>query len=343
MVADTYSTKIGIILQGTGNNNNSWGDNLNAGLQVADDGIAGKLSSAVTGGTLDLSGTPPPAAPSQARYAVLKFSGVLVSDQTVIVPNLDKRWHIVNGTSGAFALFFKTTSGSSIDVPQGTFKDIICDGGNTVYRTDIYDIGEIKYIARASVPPGFQECDGTLLNRTRNVSLFTAVGTTWGAGDGSTTFGTPNLKDTGRFLRSRTNSVTLGTYQTNQYAAHTHTGTASGTTATEGATHTHSGTTSAGSAHSHPIQGNVQQGNLGAGGNAFVAGTSPSSGTFATGRPDSVGSTETESAHTHTYTSGTESATHTHTFTSNLFTTSSSGTGSETRPEAAVMIACIRL
>src|ERR1700687_134042 len=98
MAADTYTSNIGILQQGTGNNNNNWGVLLDAALQVADDAIAGILSSAVTGGTLDLSGTPPPAGPSQARYAYLLFTGVLTSNQTVIVPNVSKFWFIQNAT-----------------------------------------------------------------------------------------------------------------------------------------------------------------------------------------------------------------------------------------------------
>jgi microcystin-dependent protein len=45
----------------------------------------------------------------------------------------------------------------------------------------------------ASVPSGFLECDGTAVSRTTYAALFAIVGTTYGAGDGSTTFGLPDL------------------------------------------------------------------------------------------------------------------------------------------------------
>ena len=50
-----------------------------------------------------------------------------------------------------------------------------------------------------SVPEGFLECNGNTVSRTTYANLFAAVGTSWGKGDGSTTFHLPDLR--GRFLR----------------------------------------------------------------------------------------------------------------------------------------------
>jgi len=47
----------------------------------------------------------------------------------------------------------------------------------------------------ASVPSGFLECDGSAVSRTTYATLFGIVGTTYGAGDGSTTFNVPDLAD----------------------------------------------------------------------------------------------------------------------------------------------------
>ena len=47
----------------------------------------------------------------------------------------------------------------------------------------------------ASVPSGFLECNGTAVSRSTYSALFAIVGTTYGAGDGSTTFNTPDLQD----------------------------------------------------------------------------------------------------------------------------------------------------
>ena len=47
----------------------------------------------------------------------------------------------------------------------------------------------------SSVPTGFLECNGANVSRTTYSALFAIVGTTYGSGDGSSTFGLPNLQD----------------------------------------------------------------------------------------------------------------------------------------------------
>jgi microcystin-dependent protein len=47
----------------------------------------------------------------------------------------------------------------------------------------------------ASVPTGFLECNGQAVSRSTYAALFAIVGTTYGAGDGSSTFLVPNLSD----------------------------------------------------------------------------------------------------------------------------------------------------
>ena len=47
----------------------------------------------------------------------------------------------------------------------------------------------------ASVPTGFLECAGAAVSRSTYSALFAIVGTTYGAGDGSTTFNVPDLAD----------------------------------------------------------------------------------------------------------------------------------------------------
>ena len=94
MPADTFSSTLGTLVMGIGNDNNNWGDLANASIfQIFEDAIANVLPGAtgnVAGGTLDLSASPPPAGPSQARYMHLRFTGALGSNQTIVVPNKSK-------------------------------------------------------------------------------------------------------------------------------------------------------------------------------------------------------------------------------------------------------------
>ncbi|MEO5498993.1 MAG: tail fiber protein [Candidatus Saccharimonadales bacterium] len=54
--------------------------------------------------------------------------------------------------------------------------------------------GMLTQFAGASAPTGWLLCDGTVVSRATYASLFMTIGTTYGAGDGSTTFNLPNLK-----------------------------------------------------------------------------------------------------------------------------------------------------
>lgn len=53
--------------------------------------------------------------------------------------------------------------------------------------------GLISPFAGSSVPTDWLACDGSAVSRSTYAALFTAIGTTWGVGDGSTTFNVPGL------------------------------------------------------------------------------------------------------------------------------------------------------
>ena len=53
--------------------------------------------------------------------------------------------------------------------------------------------GAICYFAQKSIPSGWLLCNGSNVSRTTYARLFAAIGTSWGSGDGSTTFKLPNL------------------------------------------------------------------------------------------------------------------------------------------------------
>jgi microcystin-dependent protein len=55
--------------------------------------------------------------------------------------------------------------------------------------------GTITPWSQATPPTGFLECDGAAVSRSTYAALFAVVSTTYGAGDGSTTFNLPDLTD----------------------------------------------------------------------------------------------------------------------------------------------------
>ena len=106
--------------------------------------------------------------------------------------------------------------------------------------TDIQgtETGSIIPWPKTTAPTGFLLCDGAAVSRSTYSDLFAVVGTTYGAGDGSSTFNTPNLKgkmpqgyESGNYALAATSGAatvtvtgTPGSTQltTNQLAAHQH-------------------------------------------------------------------------------------------------------------------------
>ena len=80
-------------------------------------------------------------------------------------------------------------------------------GGLTVYtKTEIDNLfnaieppGSIKIWAGTTIPSGYLLCDGSAISRTEYSALFSAIGTTYGAGDSSSTFNLPDFR--GRYLK----------------------------------------------------------------------------------------------------------------------------------------------
>lgn len=70
--------------------------------------------------------------------------------------------------------------------------------------------GTIVSYAGASVPSGWLLCNGANVSRTTYANLFRAIGTKWGAGDGSTTFALPDSD--GRVLQGATDASKVGKY-----------------------------------------------------------------------------------------------------------------------------------
>jgi microcystin-dependent protein len=80
-------------------------------------------------------------------------------------------------------------------------KNLKVHDGSTAHSSLGYFLppGMMAPYATTSAPDGWLACDGSAVSRTTYAALFDAIGTTWGVGDGSTTFNLPDLQ--GAFLR----------------------------------------------------------------------------------------------------------------------------------------------
>jgi microcystin-dependent protein len=231
-----------------------------------------------------------------------------------------------NGATGAPSITFKT------DATAGFRKN------NTVGQVQIEGVlrgpgaSPVGLIGDFAQPPArfatggaagnqasidWLELDGSTYAVSDFPDLYAHLGVTYG-GVAGTNFKVPNVKDTGRFRRSRTATLVYGQMQANQNLSHSHTG----ATDTAGA-HAHNANVNDGG-HAHTETGYTSGSSIG---NAIILGI---------GATLANSTNNTTSAFTGITVGIDVQGAHAHNLTINA-----SG-GSEARPEAFVVISCIK-
>lgn len=107
--------------------------------------------------------------------------------------------------------------------------------------------GSMAAFAGSTTPSGWLLCDGSAVSRTTYASLYTAIGTTYGVGDGSSTFNLPDLR--GRVVAGKDNMGGSAASRITS-AGSGITGTTLGAT---GGAETHTLTTAQLASHSHDV------------------------------------------------------------------------------------------
>jgi microcystin-dependent protein len=94
-----------------------------------------------------------------------------------------------------------TYSKGEVDsVANGKVTNSYSSSPNTAYSANYINslayvpVGVVQEFAGSVAPTGYLMCDGSAVSRTTYAALFAVIGTTYGAGDGSTTFNVPNRK-----------------------------------------------------------------------------------------------------------------------------------------------------
>lgn len=86
--------------------------------------------------------------------------------------------------------------------------------------------GVVAHFARNTAPTGWLKANGAAVSRATYATLFAAIGTTFGAGDGATTFQLPDLR--GEFVRgwddgrSADSGRGFGSFQADELRSHSH-------------------------------------------------------------------------------------------------------------------------
>jgi hypothetical protein len=122
--AQSTTTNLGIVKPQTGQAQPQV--TIATGFDNFDTAVAGRLSKSVAG-SADVTLTT-----TEARNAVLEFTGTLTGNINVIVPTKNRKFIVYNNTSGAFTLTVKTSSGTGVAVTQGQRVWLYCDATNVV-------------------------------------------------------------------------------------------------------------------------------------------------------------------------------------------------------------------
>lgn len=199
-------------------------------------------------------------------------------------------------------------------------------------------VGQVAQFATPTAPTGWLACNGAAVSRTTYASLFTAIGTLYGVGNGTTTFNLPDCRD--EFVRGWTgSSASVGTKFAQSIQSHTHTASTSG-----GGAHSHTATVASNGSHSHGASTDVQ------GDHTHTFSTSQTAGDTGVDRALAGAGTATSSsdgAHAHTV-NITAAGAHIHSVTisnesshSHPVTVDATGS-SETKPRGIYFLTCIR-
>ena len=138
-MASSYSTDLKLELMVTGENSGTWGDITNTNLVLLQQSIAGYEEVSIAGGAQTTALVMSDATLSNARNAVIKFTGTITGNQIVTVPDgIEKTYTFINGTSGNFTVQIKTVSGTgtTFAATDKTIKLVYSDG------TDIININD---------------------------------------------------------------------------------------------------------------------------------------------------------------------------------------------------------
>ncbi|RVH37674.1 tail fiber protein [Sinorhizobium meliloti] len=274
--------------------------------------------------------------------------GVTIGSQ---VQAYDAGLNSIAGLTTAADRMIYTTAADTYAVATLTSfaRTLLDDTSNTAARTtlDVYSKAEVNslasssvpagtviFYARSTAPSGYLKANGAAVSRTTYADLFAAIGTTFGAGDGSTTFTLPDLR--GEFVRGwddargADSGRVFGSAQADEIQSHLHTVNPPSTaTSSDTHSHTYSGSTNTTGAHVHSVP---YQDRGFSGGTINNAESGGATGTFNTG---------SSGDHSHTYSGTTSSDTHSHTVDIAQFNSGSTG-GTETRPRNVALLACIK-
>ena len=121
-MASTFSDRLKLELQASGENAGTWGDKTNNNLEVIDAFVNGYLSKSVAGSSDVTLTTADASATAESSNKVIELTGALTGNIKVLVPAKESNYVIFNNTTGSFTLTVAPTGHTSngVAITQGS-------------------------------------------------------------------------------------------------------------------------------------------------------------------------------------------------------------------------------
>ena len=139
-MASTYSSRLKLELQGTGENAGTWGDKTNNNLDVLDAFAAGYLSKSVAGSADVTLTTANASATAESSNKVIELTGTLTGDITVFIPAKENNYVVFNNTAGSFSVTIAATghTANGVAITQGGHAHVYCDGSSDFNVVNVF-------------------------------------------------------------------------------------------------------------------------------------------------------------------------------------------------------------
>ena len=182
-MASTYTSRLKLERQTTGENAGNWGNLVNYVFNRIDSSVRGYINVDVAGSanvTLtsnnSTTNTDDSATDDQVHNKVLEFSGALTGDINVFTDAVEGEYIVFNNTSGSQTLTFAPTGGTGVILKQGA-KTIVYTDGTTMFDVlaDQGDIGVTSVTSSGNVAG--TNINGSAVISTGNVSGTNLVAT----------------------------------------------------------------------------------------------------------------------------------------------------------------------
>jgi hypothetical protein len=139
-MTSTYSSRLKLELQGTGENAGTWGDKTNNNLDVLDAFAAGYLSKSVAGSADVTLTTANASATAESSNKVIELTGTLTGNITVFIPAKENNYVFFNNTAGSFSVTVAATghTANGVSITQGGHAQVYCDGSSDFNVVNVF-------------------------------------------------------------------------------------------------------------------------------------------------------------------------------------------------------------